>query len=59
MEPEMRDDRPKDFPPSHTPGGTSARRVFTGVRDLLEDLRAAVDDAELMEQQRGGPDAVF
>ena len=59
IEPETRDDRPKDFPPSHTPGGTSARRVFTGVRDLLEDLRAAVDDAELMEQQRGGPDAVF
>ena len=59
IEPETRDDRPKDFPPSHTPGGTSARRVFTGVRDLLEDLRAAVDDAELMEQQRGGPDATF
>ena len=59
IEPETRDDRPKDFPPSHTPGGTSARRVFTGVRDLLEDLRAAVDDAELMEQQRGGPDATL
>ena len=38
------------FPPSHTPGGT--RRSFTGVRDLLEDLRAAIDDATLMEQQR-------
>lgn len=37
------------FPPSHTPGGT--RRSFTGVRDLLEDLRAAIDDATLMEQQ--------
>ena len=32
-----------------TPGGT--RRSFTGVRDLLEDLRAAIDDATLMEQQ--------
>ena len=46
------DERRGHFPPSHTPGGT--RRHFTGVRDLLEDLRAAIDDATLMEQQHPG-----